>query len=291
MQPETEFGFFLSFNALEGGTARTAVTNAVIDWFYPGAPELLPAFPTQPLAGSAERIAAIAGAYRLNRRSYTQLEGVTGLAGDLSIVPAEPGEISIPVPNLGGRFIEVAPYVFRQQGRQELLVFEADDAGQVRRAYIGSLPIMVADKVPPLEQASTHQLVIGLALLASLFVLINAVRNRGQTEVRGAALLGRYSLVAASTLNLLFVIGLVLVFTGVKFNDLLFDFPPPGVGVVLVAPLLSVLFTVLAAALLVPVWRTPQCSFWQRLRYSYVVVVFILFVLVMWYWNLLGWNY
>ncbi|MCB1683290.1 MAG: beta-lactamase family protein, partial [Pseudomonadales bacterium] len=215
MQPETDFGFFLSFNAAEGAMARTAVTDAVLDYFYPGHPERLPAFPAAPLEGSAARIAAVVGAYRLNRRSYTQLEGITGLGGDLSVVPAGPGEISIPVPRFGGRFIEVAPYVFREQGRQELLVFETSPSGQVQRALIGSLPVMVADRLSFPHRASTHQLIIALALLASLFVVINAIRNRGRQALQGAAAHAKTAMVGAAVVNLLFPIGLVAVFAGV----------------------------------------------------------------------------
>lgn len=292
IQPETEFGFFLSFNAAEGATARTAVTDSVLDYFYPGDGGALPALPAAPLAGSAERIAKIVGAYRLNRRSYTKLEGVAGLAGDLTFAPGEEGEIVLPIPRLGGRFIEVAPFEFRKQGRQELLVFDTDDAGNVTRAFIGSLPIMVADKVPLLEQAGNHQLIIALALLASLFVIINAVRNRG-THTTQAATVGvaRQALVGTSVANLLFAAGLAVVVAGADLEVLIFDFPPPGTGLVLVLPLLSALLSIVCVALIVPVWRAAECNLWQRLRFTYTTLVFALFVLVLWYWHLLGWNY
>lgn len=98
-------------------------------------------------------------------------------------------------------------------------------------------------------------------------------------------------MVGAAVVNLLFPIGLVAVFAGVDFNALIFDFPPAGTGAVLVLPLLTALCTLICLALLVPVWRAPQCSIWQRVRYTWVTLLFTLLVLVMWYWNLLGWNY
>ena len=290
IQPATDFGFFLSFNAPDGAIARTAVVDAVLDYFFPGDGGAAPPFPEQPLAGSAERIAAVAGAYRLNRRSFTKLEGVTGLAGDLSISPGAEGEIVVPGERIGGRFIEVAPYVFRQQGRQETVVFETDTAGSVTRAFIGSLPIMVADKLAVWETAGNHQLVIGLALLAAVFVLINAIRNRG-TRATGTARLAHYSLVATSVLFLAFVAGLGVVFGSAEMDLLIFDFPPPGTGSVLLLPLLGAVGTVLCLGLAVPVWRSDDCNVWQRLRYTYVAVIFGLFVLVLGYWNLLGWRY
>lgn len=291
IEPETDFGLFVSFNSPEGARARTAVVDAVLDYFYPGHGGQEPAYPAQPLEGSAERIAKAAGAYRLNRRSFTKLEGVVGLAGDLTVAPGPDGEIVIPGEGVGGRFIEVAPYQFRHQGRQETLVFQTDEAGNVTRALVGSLPIMVADRLAFWETAGNHQLVLGLGVLAALFVLINTARKRGTGGSAGSARTGRISLNLAALCFLAFGVGLGLVFSGADMEMMLFDFPPPGTSLVMVLPLLGALSTAVALGLLPAVWRSPDGNFWERLRYSYVCVVFTLLVLVLGYWNLLGWRY
>jgi CubicO group peptidase (beta-lactamase class C family) len=291
IHPETDFGFFVSFNTPEGAQARTAVVDAVLDFFYPGDRGATPARPDEPLEGSAERIAKVAGAYRLNRRAFTKLEGVIGLAGDVTAVPGADGEIVVPGEGLGGRFIEVAPYEFRLQGRQETLVFQTDESGAVQRALIGSLPIMVADKLSFWETAANHQLVIGLALISALFLLINAIRNRGQGGLTGLVLIGRFSQLIAAICLFAFLIGLVVVFGGADMNALIFDFPPPGTGLVLWFPVIMALATVLSLVALVPVWRSEACNLWQRLRYSWVSLIFTLMVMVLAYWNLLGWRY
>jgi len=290
IHPETDFGFFLSFNTPAGARARAAVVDAVIDYFYPGDGGAEPVIPAEPLEGSAERIAAIAGAYRLNRRSFTKLEGVLGLVGDLAIGPGPDGEIVVPGEGIGGRYAEVEPYVFRKRGRQETFVFQHED-GRVVRAFVGSLPIMVADKLAFWEAAGNHQLILALGLLAALFVLLNAIRNRGQKGPGGQARIARLSLILASVSFLAFVVGLGVVFGGMDMDQAIFDFPPPGTGVVMLIPLLGALFTVTSAGLLVGVWRAPDCSVWQRLRYTYVTGIFVLLVLVLGYWNLLGWRY
>ncbi len=291
IQPDTGFGLFLSFNTPEGAQARTQVVDAVLDYFYPGDGGAEPAWPEGPIEGSAERIGKIAGAYRLNRRSFTKLEGVIGLAGDLSVAPGPEGEIVVPGEGLGGRFVEVSPYVFRLQGRQETLVFQTDEQGNVQRALIGSLPIMVAERLPFYETAANHQLVILLALLSAIFLLINAVRNRGQVQLAGLVRIGRISQIIAALSLLAFVIGMSVVLSGMDMNKVIFDFPPPGTGIVLGFPLLLTLGTVLSLVALPPVWRSQDCNLWQRLRYSWVSLIFTLLVLVLAYWNLLGWRY
>ncbi len=290
LKPERGFGFFVSFNTPEGAQARTAVVDAILDYFYPGDGGRVPELPAGPLAGSAERIAKLAGAYRLNRRAFTKLEGVVGLAGDLVVEPGLEGEIII-TGNLGGRFVEVEPYRFRLRGRQETLMFQTGEGGAVERALVGSLPIMVADRLPFWATAANHQLVIVLALLSALFVLINACRPRPGPALAGPARWARLSLIGAAAAFLAFALGFAAVFSGSSMNEMLFDFPPPGTGLLLLLPLLGTICTVLCLGLLVPVWRSEGCNRWQRLRYSWVCLIFALLVAVLAYWNLLGWRY
>ena len=48
--------------------------NGVIDFFYPPPP---PRWTYEALDGGLERAQRVAGSYRMNRRSFTKLEGVT----------------------------------------------------------------------------------------------------------------------------------------------------------------------------------------------------------------------
>ncbi|MEQ9452678.1 MAG: serine hydrolase domain-containing protein [Pseudomonadales bacterium] len=287
LDPTRGFGLFLSFNAPDGAQARSAIINGIVDFFYPTTP---PVWTFPPLDGSATRVAEVSGSYRINRRSYTQLEGIVALLGDFSIVPASANSIHLPVPDMGGTFVEVEPYVFQKPGSEARLVFTQDDSGEISRALIASVPVMVADRVGFFAAASNHFLVIGLALLASLFVVINSVRNR-KLKLSGAARHGRWWTTLAATMNLVFVVVWGVVLAGIDMNQVIFDFPPAGTGFALLFPLLSLLFTVMCVVYLVPVWRAEQCGTWARVRYSYVTLVFVLFMAVLNYWNLIGWHY
>jgi CubicO group peptidase (beta-lactamase class C family) len=288
LDPDRDFGLFYSSNSPDGARARSAIVNGIIDHFYPR--EAFGQRTAPALDGVAERIVKIAGAYRINRRSYTKLEGITGLAGDLPIASAGENKIQIPVPDIGGQFVEIEPYVFQQVDGDETLVFKTHNGGPVHHAFIGSLPIMVADKVSFPEQASTHQLVIVLALLASLFVIINTIRNR-KLPLRAEARWARWALFSASVSIVLFSGGLGGVIAGIDMNRVVFDFPPAGMGPLLALPILALISTIAAVVLLVPVWRSSQCGKWAALRYSYVTLVFVLLMAVFHYWNLIGWKY
>lgn len=288
LRPESDFGFFLSFNSSDGARARSAVTSAVIDYFYPASGE--GGMSMEPLEGSAERIARVAGSYRGNRRSFTKLEGIFALAGDLVIAPGPEGTIVLPgIGSFGGRYIETEPHVFTKQGRQEQLVFETDESGRVSHMFLRSAPIVVADRLELWESAGTHQGVIVLALLAAFFVLLNSIRNRGRVRLNGPARWGKLGLDAASIGIIGFAAGIGLV-SG-TMDMVIFEFPPAGTGLVLILPILIATCTALGLVLLVPVWKSELCNVWQRLRYSYVALLYALLVCVFWYWNLLGWNY
>ena len=289
IDPERDFGFYVSFNAPDGGPARDVVARAVLNYFYPQA---APA-ETAPPEGTAERVAKIAGAYRANRRSYTKLESVAALAADIPIVPGNDNRIVIPLPVIGGEYEEVEPYLFREVNGQSRLAFETDASGAVVRA-LPSMPIIAFDKLSWYETAGNHQLVIALALLAALFVVINAVRNRsairasGGTEARAT-----WTLFGLSIANLAFVLGFVALFANTVADprSAMFTFPPTGTGVLLILPVAGVLLTLATLVFAAVLWIRGTWNLAKRLRYTYVTLVNILFVLVLNYWNLIGWNY
>ncbi|MEE2784438.1 MAG: serine hydrolase domain-containing protein [Pseudomonadota bacterium] len=287
MDPERRFGFFLSFNAPDGARARDAISNGIIDYFYPPSP---PRYVFEPTEDNAVRIAEVVGGYRMNRRSYTELEGILALGGDLPVIPAGEGAIQIPVPEIGGKFYEVTPYVFQQVGGQSRLVFTRNDEGEIAHMLLGDMPIIVGDKVSAFTSAANHQLILILTLLASLFVTINTVRNR-KDGLGGKPARGRFLVTSAAVANLAFLAGLGVIVAASNMQNMVFDFPPSGVGFVLIFPLVSLGFTLGALYYLWPIWKAPEYGRWPSLRYSYVVVLFVLYLSVLNYWNLIGWNY
>ena len=287
LDTERGFGFFVSFNAAPGAEARSAIINGVVDYFYPPSPIELPA---EPIDGTAERIAKVAGFYRINRRSNTKLEGVIGLAGDVPIAAGEDNTIELTTPNGGSRFVEVEPWVFQQVDRPNQLVFTTDENDNVTHLLFGAAPIAVGDRVSWWQQASNHQLVIGLSLLAALFTVINRIRNRN-SPLAGAARWGRDSIAAAAVFFLLFAVAFGAAVSAVDMNRVVFDFPPSGTGVALLFALIGVVFTAVATLLLPAVWNADDCAGGARWRYLWLVVLFILFALVLNYWNMLGWKY
>lgn len=290
IDPLNQFGIYLSFNAPDGARARSAIIDGIIDFYYPPEP---PRFNFDPIDGTEARIPEVVGAYRLNRRSYTKLDGIVALAGDLTVTPTGDGGLFVPNPtNPGGgsKFFEVEPYVFDQVGGINRVVFTKDANGEVAHALLADVPIIVGDKMGPLETAANHQLVIVLTFLASVFVFINYLRNR-KDGLTGIPARGRFLLAGASLTNLIYLIGFGLVFASLDMQRVIYDFPPTGFPIIQIFPFVSLIFTLAALYYLWPVWKAAECNRWESLRYSYVTILFVLFLAVLNYWNLIGWNY
>ena len=290
LDPDGDFGFFMSFNSPIGGGTRETITSAILEYFYPSTE----VEDSPPVQGTAERIPALVGTYRVNRRSYTRLESIASFMGSAQIAPGNEERIVLAPSMLGGEFEEVEPFLFEEVNGRETLAFETDDSGRVVRAHLGSLPIMALDKLAWYETEANHLLVIGLALLAALFVMINGVRNWSKNcALSGIAGQATWVLFALSCVNLVFVAGLIVVFAAGMgdFLAILFEFPPPGTGAVLILPILAIVLTVAALIYAPLLWKRGEWNIAKRLRYAYVTVVNVLFLLVLNYWNLIGWQY
>ena len=217
----------MSFNSPIGSGTRETITSAILEYFYPSA-----MVKASPLAeGTAERVPAVVGTYRVNRRSYSRLESIASFMGDVQIVPGNEERIVLAPPMLGGEFEEVEPFLFKEVNGRETLAFETDESEKVVRAYLGSVPIMALDKLAWYETSGNHLLVIGLALVAALFVIINLLRNWSAcVSSSGTGARATWLLFALSLVILVFVAGFVGVFAAGMgdVTALLFDFLPLG---------------------------------------------------------------
>lgn len=149
IDPDTGFGFFVSFNAPEGDAARDIVARAVLSYFH-RAPADHPESPT----GTAERVAKVVGAYRDNRRSHTKIEAVEDLTGDIAVVAGNADRIIVCLPGgKVGEYEEVAPYLFRKVDGHARLAFLLD-AGAVVRA-LPTPPVVAYDKLAWYETATS----------------------------------------------------------------------------------------------------------------------------------------
>ncbi|HEX2485813.1 MAG TPA: serine hydrolase domain-containing protein, partial [Myxococcota bacterium] len=124
--PESDFGFFLSYNVDDPGLRERFATAFLTRYLSVERPPL-----PEPAAGAQERARAVAGWYRWNRTTRADLTKV--FAPPVHVVATGGGEVRIGSP--GSPFDplalrEVAPDRYAASGGDEAAVFRTDETGR-----------------------------------------------------------------------------------------------------------------------------------------------------------------
>jgi CubicO group peptidase (beta-lactamase class C family) len=286
MVPEQKFGLFVSYNAPDGVAAASELVGAVLRHYFTLEPVDTPEIPNV-LEGFEARAETIAGLYRANRRSVTKVDKIASF-GVITVRNVGDGLIDV----FGYkrlRLREVEPFVFHQVDGPEQLIFKTDDAGKVIHAFIASLPSIGLDKLGPLDAPNLHLLIISAMMIVAIFALYKALRHPVQIfGAQSSARLASITLLVANLLAFVFVVWFGAVMT-MGADTLIFGYPP-ALPMVLALPVLAAPFTFLALWFAAGQWRNGTGPVWGRIKYTANVALLLAFILVLHYWNLLGWN-
>lgn len=285
--PDRDLGLFVSYNSPGGARAREELIEAFLDR-YVGEPDP-PAGPT----GTPTRAEEIAGSYRGIRMPYTTYEKVGALTATFD-VRVENGALVTDVPGSEiHRWIEIEPLVFEREDGKDTLVFDEED-GEIVRLFLGSVPVSAFERLEWYESTIPQLAAVGLSLL----VLLSAVvgwsgvglwrryrRGMPEDERPRAA---RWTAGIASALCLGFVLGLgVLVATD---PVRLITGTPPALLALLALPVLAGIATFGTVVFCVLAWRDGYWGLLGRVHYTLVALACLVFLGVLRYWNLLGFE-
>jgi CubicO group peptidase (beta-lactamase class C family) len=294
--PEAKAGFFLSYN-VDDLVLRERFVEAFLARYFPRAEPAPDAAAVAP-AGSAERIAKIAGWYRWNRVTRADLS--KPLAFPLRADARGAGAIRLTVP--GGfidpiDLVEIAPGRFARAGGDERAVVATDAAGNVETLFLAAFGLPFAferlapTQTPPFQLAT---LAVGLALALSAVIAwpVAAVRRRrrgGAPPTPLARMATGFGLAACiGWLGL--AVGLAALLSTLPSGSLLRRIPPtlPAILSLGVAGALATFpfagFALLAAAR--GWWSRPF-----RLHFALVAAGTAGVLAVLHDWNLVGFHY
>jgi CubicO group peptidase (beta-lactamase class C family) len=286
--PSERIGVFVSYNTSTGGELSFGpFLNQFLDHYYPTAP----APPATLSAAAVEQARRAAGEYAFNRRSYTTFQKAIGLAGDVRVVAADSGRLTMHSALGDTRLVPVGPLLYRDEAGGDLVAFRADGDGPATMGFLGIAPMMTLERVPWYASVRLHWVVLGLGVLVFLMTILAAgarfVRRRFGTPRPEDALPGRWMVVALAALNVVFLATVVAV---VGASGGLLEGPLTGLKVAFALPVLASLLTLAAAATAVLQWRRGAGTRAARLRYGATVALALLFVWSLSQWNLLGWR-
>lgn len=308
--PEQDVGIFVAYNSYgDGGDyAEYELVDAFLDRFYPGSSSPGPS--AEEASGNAQRLA---GSYRPSRSNHTGFEKVLTLLTGASVAVNEDGSITTTgmlvredPEKTEQRWVEVGPLVFRAEGSDEYIAFRQDGEGRITYMSGDADPTVAYEKLPPYEALGLHRALLAGSLVVFLLTAvawpIGAVASRlyagwrrrrygkpgGKPEV-GQPRRARVLAWAVSVLDVLFMVGMVLVFSNAE-KTLAFG-ASPSLIVLLTLPLLGVAGTAGVIAYTGLAWKRGYWGLFGRLHYSLVAFSATAFVSLLAYYNLLGFRF
>jgi CubicO group peptidase (beta-lactamase class C family) len=286
LMPATGIGLFASVNT-GGQGARTSVAleRAFFKHYFPAE---LP--DVKPPADAASRNARYAGSYRTLRHSHSKFEKVFAAFSDDTVTPMPDGTLLMS--NIFGspaRWVEVGDGVFRDRNSDAVAAFKGDDGGRATHV-VGMFPPIVSARIGWYESGKLHGFIAAIAVLLFITILVSAIRQRrADRALTGQLRWARPALAVAGVLLLAFLIDIAVIVAG-GFEGLIYKIPT-SLYVALTLPLLAIPFALLAAWSAVGVWRTRTWTLGTRLHYTFAAVAALVFLVVLNYWNLLGYRF
>ena len=280
--PSEDVGVFVSYNTNTGGQLSfSPFLGQFLDHYFP---EPRPAVASK---ATKEQLQRFAGEYTANRMSYSTFMKVAALAGVMSVGVGDSGLLTANVMGQTMRLAPVDSLLFRDVLSGEPIAFRAE-GGRITHAFVGMAPMMAMEKRAALSSPRLHMFVLGLGVVVFLLTAGAAVIRRfTPKERRPLPLPGRAVVVG---LSLAFLIGVgAIAATAVNFEDLLYN-RLGKLKLALALPVIGAVLTIVAVVAAVRQWQTGTGTRWERLRYSAVVVIALLFVWSLNSWNLLGWR-
>ena len=179
-------GFYVSFNSLgkagAAGELRGALFDDFADRYFPAAETAATAVDAKT---SAAHAAMLKGRWINSRGSQSSFLAAVGLFGQTKLGVNAKGELVTPLNGLNGkprRWLETAPFVWRDQDGHERLAAKVVDGEAVRFSIDGISPFMVFDRVPGYENGAwllpAVYCALGALLLTAVFWPVTAIVRR-----------------------------------------------------------------------------------------------------------------
>jgi CubicO group peptidase (beta-lactamase class C family) len=288
MIPEHRVGLFVSYNTDTGGGVSEDLLDAFLRRYFPD--------PDPPRTKSGEdfreRANRLAGEYVMTRYSHTSLGKLVALLGFLDVSVNDDDTLTISTVTRSSRYVEIEPYVFREQDGRRKVVFQEDDSGRVRYLFLADVPVIAAERRALYERSVVHWGVLAgsltLFLTALLFwpVVAFSVRGLSSPKIKRTLFSAFLSILAwlLSAVSIGFTAGLLVVM--LDPNEIVFGLSPTVKALLALTPVCGVLAALAVLGCLIA-WFKGYWRLTGRIHYSLVALAGIGFTWFLYYWNLL----
>ncbi len=288
--PEYHTGLFFSTNSETGGQITDVVLREFMDHYFPDHRSLKPAVKMTP-----EFFNAFAGEYRSNRYNRHDLTVIGSLMANGSISVVDSSRLRL---KLWGRvrdFVPLDSLSFREVNSAETIAFGKNEEGQITDLFIGTVPIVVFNRISGLHSALPHLILLIVILMTTLGILIYwPITHRAR---RGYEYTGNtFPLPGGARVTAWFNYFLLAVFyvgVAIVLHDprTIVYGVPLTLKMLLAVPFAIILTTIVMYMQLYRLYSQRRYTDFGRLVYFVITVISTAAIWQLYFWNLVGYNY
>ena len=295
--PEENIGIFIATNSFSN--LHGEFLSEFFNKYFPAEPN--PNLVSQ----TPEELKQYTGIYRDLEYPRSTIAKITGIDKEINVATSADGTLVITTPPLVFRSqvkdIKLTPTaepgLFYREIDNAYVYFVADNSGKVTHVSNPLYPkIGIYQKVPWYETIWVH---LGILVFCMVFFLTGAIAGiirplirllRGQKIATSELTWVRTLAGAIGILNLIFMIGLPLYLWRWGSWKLVYGVPPLAVGL-FGFPVVTLIMSAILLVMMLLVWQKKYWSWQGRSHYSLITVAAIIFIVLLGYWNLLGWQF
>jgi hypothetical protein len=154
---------------------------------------------------------------------------------------------------------------------------------------VGMFPPIVAARIGWYDSGKLHGFIVGIGVLLFITILVSAIRQRRADRELGRLRWARPTLALSGVLLMLFIVVIGAILAG-GFEGLIYKIPP-SLYFALTLPLLAIPLALLAGWFTVRIWGAGTWTLGARVHYTLAAVSVLAFLIVLNYWNLLGYRF
>lgn len=296
--PEENIGIFIATNSFSN--VHGEFIDRFFDRYFPEQSKKGVVTPEVP----SQKLQKYAGTYRDMEYPRSTIAKITGIAKEIRVTTQPNGTLLIQTPPLLFRSnvenIELTPTeesdLFYRQNDDAYVFFVEDESG------IQNVSNPLSPKIGTYQRVSWYETIklhVGLLALCAIFFLTATIagiirpllRIFSQKKIPSPKLTWVRTVAGAiGMLNLIFLIGLPLYLWRWGAWKLVYGVPPVAVCLFGLPVLTSILSLILLIMMLV-VWRKSYWSTLGRFHYTGITIASIVFIPLLVYWNLYGWQF
>lgn len=291
--PEHNTGLFVCYSGGGSAVTRNMLLYEFFDHYFP----IADSAEVEPPEDFRKRAGKFTGIYRTTRTDYSSLMVAPLLVFNTIRIDAK-RDGTLMVIGLASTdifFVEIDHLLFRYVDGSLLMSFREDSKGRITYMFIDRNPTIAYEKLTGFESIGFILTVLILCLGTFLSVLLvelivfiyNRVKHKEKTPSPVLTHVARGMILGTSALNILFVLGLTITLLTADLATKI----PAILIVLLIIPILTTISSAGLIPLTVFVWKDKYWNIVKRVHYSVTTFLAVVFVLWLFYWNLLGFHF